>query len=392
MNRTTRVLVVVMSSAFALIALPASAGAVVRTGSVQDPAGDASALFGPVLDLKSVAVRYDDVQGSLRVTWSYYNDVVVAGAGASFLDGGGFEPSGSNPLFAGVLISWSASLTGPGNGTFTASVSVPGAGGIPGAVATLSNDRRSVTLLFTHAGFAGRDWMHSRGPARLYSGDTYDDFAWDGSAPETPADPPVDPPADAPAPTPPPTSGDPDRGPSAPQGMTINDGAVYTNDPDVTLSVVGPKGVDEMQVANDGGFRAARRFPLASTIPWRLAESGTERLPKTVYVRFGGDVQTFTDDIILDQTKPSITSATLKRSEAASARAASLKPRNFRIAIAAKDVTSGVDTVQFAGRGRRQLSKPQKFSRLTRYRATIAPEYARVRDRAGNRSRWLSIR
>ena len=56
-------------------AVPASASAAVRTLSVQDPQGDASALSGPVLDLESVAVRYDDAAGTLRVVWTYYNDV-----------------------------------------------------------------------------------------------------------------------------------------------------------------------------------------------------------------------------------------------------------------------------------------------------------------------------
>jgi hypothetical protein len=55
----------------AIAAVPATARAAARTGSVQDPQGDALALNGPVLDLMSVAVRYDDVAGSVRVTWTY---------------------------------------------------------------------------------------------------------------------------------------------------------------------------------------------------------------------------------------------------------------------------------------------------------------------------------
>ena len=30
-----------------------------------------------MLDLQSVAVRYDDVEGNLRVTWTYYNDIRI---------------------------------------------------------------------------------------------------------------------------------------------------------------------------------------------------------------------------------------------------------------------------------------------------------------------------
>src|SRR4051812_26525572 len=79
-------------------AATSSASAAVRTGSVQDPQGDASSLSGPAADLKSVAVRYDDAVGSVRLTWTYYNDVRAI-SGPS----GRVETAEPNPA-PGVLI------------------------------------------------------------------------------------------------------------------------------------------------------------------------------------------------------------------------------------------------------------------------------------------------
>ena len=104
--------------------------------------------------------------------------------------------------------------------------------------------------------------------------------------------------------------------------MTINGGAQFTNDPDVKLSVNAPGSANRLRVANDGGFRDAESFAVKKKIRWHLAESGRERLPKTVYLRFGSDSQNFTDDIILDQTNPTVTSATVDGTGAAATGAA----------------------------------------------------------------------
>src|SRR3954453_235866 len=130
---------------------------------------------------------------------------------------------------------------------------------------------------------------------------------------------------------------------------------------------IAPSWASSLRVANDGGFRAAKAFPVRNTIRWRLAESGPERLPKTVYLRFGSEAQTFTDDIILDQTKPSVTSATVAGSGAtassAVATATASKGRTYRLRIGAKDATSGVSKVQFAATKRRP-SALRKFSKV----------------------------
>lgn len=98
-----------------------------------------------------------------------------------------------------------------------------------------------------------------------------------------------------------------------PVGITMKRGALFTNNPVVPLSLFPPSGTTKILVSNDGGFEEFTEFGVRSTLSWTLSSSGVERLPKTVYVRFAGtDIdssQTFTDDIILDQTQPTVTRA-----------------------------------------------------------------------------------
>ena len=101
-------------------------------------------------------------------------------------------------------------------------------------------------------------------------------------------------------------------------------------------------------MSNDGGFRSARTVPVAATVSWRLSPSGSERLPKTIYVRFGG-TQTFQDDIILDRTRPKLLAATVSHARAAQANAAATTSR-WVVRLKASDRTSGVGKVQFATR------------------------------------------
>jgi 6-phosphogluconolactonase (cycloisomerase 2 family) len=185
--------------------------------------------------------------------------------------------------------------------------------------------------------------------------------------------------------------------PPGPTGVSINDGARYTNNRHVDVSVVWPVGAAALSIANDGGFKVAQTISVAKSVPWKLDSSGPERLPKTIYVRFGTSTQTFTDDIILDQTKPTVGSASIERSGATStsaavAQAATSQSRTYRVRIGARDATSGVAKVQFAELSKRHPSAPSKFKRVSRFRGTHRPKYVRVQDRAGNYSGWRAIR
>jgi hypothetical protein len=179
--------------------------------------------------------------------------------------------------------------------------------------------------------------------------------------------------------------------PGKPLGVSINDGAQYTNDPSVTVFAVWPSFASNALVSNDGGFKSGVSFAVAETIPWKLDSSGPERLPKTIYVRFVGGSQTsetYQDDIILDQTPPKVTEAQLSGAQPKPAGASKVKTVTLR--LKAKDNVSGVGAAQVT----KNKKKPGK---LLKYKKTlkVAPAkklYVRVRDRAGNFSAWRTAK
>ena len=182
---------------------------------------------------------------------------------------------------------------------------------------------------------------------------------------------------------------------SGPVGVSINGGAVYTNSPNVTLSATWPReATGPLLISNDGGFGVFKKVPLARDVPWKLNSSGPERLPKTVYLRFLGggiDSQTFQDDIILDETPPIVSTASVAVApppvQALSQRIAT---KRYQIRLKARDGLSGVKMVQAT----QSRSKPGTWIRYrTQFTvsASQAPKWIRVRDRAGNVSRWKAL-
>jgi hypothetical protein len=175
-----------------------------------------------------------------------------------------------------------------------------------------------------------------------------------------------------------------------PPGVSINDGARFTNDPDVTLTARWPSFATRMLVSNDGGFPGAEPRPVATLVPWRLDSGGAERLPKVVYVRYLGGLagnETYQDDIILDQTVPRILSATLGGGRR-------IKPnsglRRYTVRGRATDRTSGLGYLQLTS-DRRHPGGRKRYSRTVSLVAKRAPRWIRVIDRAGNRSGWRRL-
>jgi hypothetical protein len=91
-------------------------------------------------------------------------------------------------------------------------------------------------------------------------------------------------------------------------GVSIDGGAIYTNQPTVTLTINGPASTAAMQISNDGGFNGSVWEPFTLTRTWQLAQHGNIALSRTVYVRFrdsdGVVSNIYQDDIVLDVTPP----------------------------------------------------------------------------------------
>jgi hypothetical protein len=221
--------------------------------------------------------------------------------------------------------------------------------------------------------------------------------------------------------------------PSGPVGVSINSAALYTRSPDVTLSVVWPEGADTVLVSNDGGFAAAKAFPVADKISWTLDSSGLERLPKTVCVRFmcttpdvvglplassstgqlatttcSGSSSSYTDDIILDQTPPVVTPPTVTVGGSVAVRqvptgefvpvVAMLAAAGFQVSIAwtGDDATSGIDhfELQDSRQGGTWAAITLPSASLASDATTVpAGSYqfrVRAADKAGNLSGWAT--
>ncbi|HEY1591462.1 MAG TPA: Ig-like domain-containing protein [Solirubrobacteraceae bacterium] len=177
--------------------------------------------------------------------------------------------------------------------------------------------------------------------------------------------------------------------PAGATGVSIDNAALYTNDQHVTLNVVWPALADTILVSNDGGFANAQRFPVAASIPWTLDSANSERLPKTVYVRFGDSTQTFTDDIILDTLPPMVSGATETRVGSATAADRSADG-SYRVSVRASDSNSGVAKMQITA-NRANPGPTLPYATTTIYHSSLAPRWISVQDRAGNMSAWHPI-
>jgi hypothetical protein len=184
-----------------------------------------------------------------------------------------------------------------------------------------------------------------------------------------------------------------------PVGVSIDNGAIYTNTPSVELTIVPPTGTTAIQISNDGSFDEATTITsLSSTdrYPWTLQTSGNDRLPKTVYVRFTApsvaSFLTLTDTIILDQTSPTVQSATLTPGVTTLvARVGKHAKATWILTVRAKDKISGVAKLQYA-RTKKSKRTTVPYLKTIDISKPAQVRWVRAVSGAGTFGRWHRIK
>ncbi len=181
-------------------------------------------------------------------------------------------------------------------------------------------------------------------------------------------------------------------------GLSINDGALFTNQVTVTLTIGAQSGTAQMQVSNEGNFAGTEWEPYASRKSWQVTTYLQYVIPRLVYVRYKGVSgyvsSTYLDDIILDVTAPNSSITNLSQMEASSSAGISiLSSSTVSVAVEweGSDDVSGLKwyDVQYkqgsAGTWTDWLTRTTQTSAT--FNATSGYTYyfqSRAEDRAGN--------
>ena len=185
--------------------------------------------------------------------------------------------------------------------------------------------------------------------------------------------------------------------PAGEPGVSIKNGDSYTNTKQVTLNPVWPEYATAVRISNDGGFAASKTQTkdLAASIDWVLDDSVKGIYTKVVYIRFNGvaDIsKTYTDDIILDTTAPTLVSSSM-----------SVESSAINLSLNATDDITGVDVVQVksgdelvALEYKSKISIPLADLSLSVSSAGVRKSATksiqmRVSDSAGNWTGWRSF-
>jgi len=200
-------------------------------------------------------------------------------------------------------------------------------------------------------------------------------------------------------------------------GVSINAGALYTNNLDVTLTLTAPPGTTQIQVSNDGGFFGAAWETYVATKPWTLTSIANTILPRTVYVRYRTDgvaSGVYPDDIVVDLIAPTgsvvladalltasdgggmLTAAVLEHVVLLPTVARNYLPGSRAVALrlSAADDLSGVDRMLLSGNDTLTGATPVPFAEHAEFQVPDTGAqtiFVRFLDRAGNLSSVYAV-
>jgi hypothetical protein len=170
--------------------------------------------------------------------------------------------------------------------------------------------------------------------------------------------------------------------------VSINGGDKYTNDPDVDLTIADLSfraSSAPLLIANNPIFDGAEEVeadPAGDVYPWTLDTSAAPGQPRTVYVKVTSRIESqegvfsdeiVSDGIVLDELAPVVKALALRR--------------GGRVAVRARDRISGLARMQVTTR-RTKPGAWRPYARTARVSRRARVAWVRVRDRAGNRSKW----
>jgi hypothetical protein len=191
-------------------------------------------------------------------------------------------------------------------------------------------------------------------------------------------------------------------------GISINGGDFATNSRSVMLDLVWPQGATMALISNDGGFNATggvRAVPIAATTPWTLDAPRASTVD--VYVRYigaGEDSITYSDNIVFDNTRPSIATAAFEQTPSTKSAGKAhrvTRGAQYSVRVTGSARMSGISTVQVSldrsGGDLADLARPMGTGErqvTVTIPATLStpPRYVRIANSAGTWSAWVPVR
>ena len=177
-------------------------------------------------------------------------------------------------------------------------------------------------------------------------------------------------------------------------GLSINDGAIFTNQVTTTLTIGSKLATAQMQVSNDGGFANTLWEPYTSHKTWQITQYGSYVMPRVVYVRYkdlsGTMSATYQDDIILDVTAPTGSVSITGTNSSSNVR---LTGNALTLALSATDDVSGVGTMELSNRADFAGANWQAYTISAVWTLdSNNTVYVRFKDNAGNVSQSSAAR